>query len=190
MAAALDRLKNRWIPRISAGIVASSSLYQYSRARCDSNGRRTSTVRVCKEKDLIAFEAPHGEIIEEIFGETSGGTRLHSLARCRIPFGKAALIHYHPKAEETYYILSGVGTMSYCAVLDEQLNVSMDDDQNKDELIDYWKHNKQTTMMKPGDSIVIPKHNWHQIMNNEQEDLVFIVTCAPSWTPDCAVNLV
>ena len=140
-----------------------------------------SKVGITSEADLVPFESAHGEIIEEIFGNAAGVTAQHSLARCRIPNGKKALVHYHPMVEESYYILSGTGTMNYCPVIAEH--------DDKEEILKHWKENKRTAIVHKGDSIGIPQNNWHQMLNNEQEDLVFIVACAPSWTPDCSVYL-
>merc|ERR1719384_1763678 len=107
----------------TAGLIFGSGIYRYNLVQCQANKAIPSRVGICKEHDLIPFEAPHGEVIEEIFGNAAGGTTEHSLARCRIPFGKKALIHYHPIVEESYYILDGEGTMNYCPVLEEHLKL-------------------------------------------------------------------
>ena len=147
-------------------------------------------VSVRRNEDCKSFKAPHGEIIEEMFGDVVGGTETHSLAKCTIPFGKKALIHYHPQVEESYYILSGDGEMHYCKVQPDHLKMDENERKlHKNEIFSYWNKNKEIKKVTAGDAIAIPKNNWHQMQNNEKENLIFVVTCVPSWTPQCAINL-
>jgi len=112
--------------------------------------------------DLKSFSTENGEMIEEIWGSAVGGTKAHSIAKITLPKGKSSLKHYHPIVEETYFLLSGKGRM----ILD-----------NKEHLI------------SAGDSVLVQPNVVHQIFNDEEEHLVFIATCSPSWTPDCSVFL-
>ena len=109
---------------------------------------------------LKPFESAHGEVVYEYMGNAAGGTSQHSLAQILLPPGKSALKHYHPVAEESYYILSGEGRV----VLD-----------GKEKIV------------SAGDAVAIPVNVVHQIFNDSAENLVFLAVCAPPWTPDCSV---
>jgi mannose-6-phosphate isomerase-like protein (cupin superfamily) len=105
-----------------------------------------------------------GEEVYPLLGAPAdqGGAAQHSLAYVVIPPGKSSLHHYHPQAEESYYILRGQARM----------------------VIDGQTHTLQT-----GDAILIQPPEPHQIFSTGDVDLVFIVACAPPWTPDNAVYL-
>ena len=63
-----------------------------------------------KNTDTVhAFASPHGEVVYELIGAKAGGSNRHSLAQITILPGKASRKHYHPEAEESYYILAGHG---------------------------------------------------------------------------------
>lgn len=106
--------------------------------------------------------SPTGEIIHELMGTAAGGTQQHSLAQITLPPGRGAARHYHPVAEESYYILAGAAT------------VTLDG---------------ETIRMNPGDAVAIPAGSIHEIHNTGEADLVFLAVCAPPWTPDCSVFL-
>lgn len=113
-------------------------------------------------RDIDPVSAPHGEIIFELFGSTTGGGQAHSLAQIVIPPGKASRRHFHPEAEESYYVLSGVGAL----------------------IIDG-----EAVTLNTGDGVVIPPPQIHQIANQGTENLVLLVVCVPAWTPDNSVFL-
>ena len=105
--------------------------------------------------------SPHGEIIRELGGMSAGGLNQHSLAHITLPPGNASLKHYHPIAEESYYILSGTA-----------------------EVIIEGQHHTLTA----GQMVAIPSQQIHQIFNHsETEDVSFLAVCTPPWTPDCSV---
>lgn len=99
----------------------------------------------------------HGEVVYEFFGTAAGGSQGHSLAQIVVPPGKASLKHYHPVAEESYYILAGQGRL----VIDGE-----------------------TTLVGPGDAAIILPRQIHQILNDTDTDLVLLAVCVPPWTPD------
>ncbi len=111
-------------------------------------------------EEAAPFTSAHGEIVREYMGSAAGGSQKHSLAHITLPPGKASLKHYHPVAEESYFILSGTGRV----VLDDQ-----------------------STPVKTGDAVAIPVNVVHQIFNDGEEDLTFLAVCVPAWTPDCSV---
>eukprot|EP01012_Entosiphon_sulcatum_P039480 TRINITY_DN5203_c0_g1_i1.p2 TRINITY_DN5203_c0_g1~~TRINITY_DN5203_c0_g1_i1.p2 ORF type:complete len:136 (+),score=29.21 TRINITY_DN5203_c0_g1_i1:36-410(+) len=110
--------------------------------------------------DVTPFVAPNGERIQEFIGHVAGGSTRHSVAQIELPTGKASVNHYHPVAEESYYILSGKGRL----VMDGA-----------------------TSTLEAGQCVMIPPNVWHQLFNDEPETLRFIAVCVPAWTPDCSV---
>lgn len=119
-------------------------------------------VHIRQKSDCKPFASDHGEIVYELMGNAAGGSCQHSLAHIEIPPGKSSLKHFHPVAEESYYILSGTAW------------ITLDD---------------KTYTLKPGQSIAIPPQSTHQIGNNGEEQLTFLAICAPGWTPDNSVFL-
>ncbi|MFX0094185.1 MAG: cupin domain-containing protein [Candidatus Hodarchaeota archaeon] len=117
-----------------------------------------------KERDKKPLETFTGERIYELIGrqERSGGTTKHSLAYVVIPPNCSSQLHFHPKEEETYYILQGKGRM----------------------FIENKKY-----LVKPGDTIFIAPLEKHQIFTEGNSDLEFIAICAPAWEPDNSVFL-
>lgn len=111
-------------------------------------------------ESLPPFVSPHGEIVREQMGHSAGGAIQHSMAHITLPPGTASLKHYHPVAEESYFILSGQGRI----VLDGA-----------------------SSPLSPGDAVAIPANVIHQIFNEGSTELVFIAVCVPPWTLDCSV---
>ena len=117
-----------------------------------------------KEEIQKPFLSPTGERVYEMLGapEHIGAAKYHSFSHVVIPSGCSSRPHYHPVAEETYYILSGEGRM---LVDDRELK------------------------LLPGDALLIHTLEKHQIFNDSDTDLEFIAVCAPPWTPDNSVYL-
>ena len=104
---------------------------------------------------------PHGEIVRELGGISAGGLTQHSLAHITLPPQQASLKHYHPEAEESYYIISGSGQVII---------------------------NGEKCRLNPGEMIAIAPGQIHEISNpSPDESLTFIAICTPPWTPDCSV---
>jgi len=116
-----------------------------------------------RQKDnCTPLVSPHGEIVYELLGHAAGGAEQHSLAHIELPPGKASRKHYHPQAEESYYILSGAARMA------------VDD---------------QTCVLAPGQCVAIAPGSVHQIFNDGPATLHFLAVCAPAWTPGNSVYL-
>jgi mannose-6-phosphate isomerase-like protein (cupin superfamily) len=99
----------------------------------------------------------HGEVIYELIGRGAGqATERHSLAVVVLPPGKASLLHSHPEAEESYFILKGQARM---AVGEEEAT------------------------MAPGQAVLIQPRTPHKITNIGREDLEFLAICVPAWEP-------
>ena len=115
------------------------------------------------------FESDTGEKIFELIGRTEplGETSGHSVAYVILPSNCSTQNHYHPIAEETYYILKGKGEVT----------------------IDGKKHS-----VTAGDAILIQPKEKHKIMaigdkNQKFQDLEFIAICAPAWEPTNTISV-
>ncbi len=90
------------------------------------------------------------------------GHERHSVAFVRIPAGKASRLHYHPEAEESYYILRG------------QARIQVGENE---------------AAVGPGDGVLIPSREPHKIWNSGDQDLEFLATWVPAWEPKNTVWL-
>jgi mannose-6-phosphate isomerase-like protein (cupin superfamily) len=102
----------------------------------------------------ISFTTKDGSSIRELLSHRNSEIRNQSLAEATVPPGVRTLAHYHPRAEEIYYILQGEGVMHFA-------------DMNRD--------------VRPGDAVVIPPGQVHWIENTKTTDLVFLCCCAPGY---------
>jgi mannose-6-phosphate isomerase-like protein (cupin superfamily) len=80
--------------------------------------------------------------------------RKQSLAEARLEAGASTQEHYHPKAEEIYYITHGSGRM---------------------------RIEGETRDVKPGDAIAIPPGTKHKLWNTGKEMLRLLCCCAPAY---------
>jgi mannose-6-phosphate isomerase-like protein (cupin superfamily) len=114
--------------------------------------------------NVLPVTTPHGEMIRELTGRTAtkGFAPQHSVAHIVLPPGKSSLLHYHPEAEESYYILSGRARL----------------------LI-----GEEEVVMVEGTAVLIPATQPHKISNIGSNDLVFLAICVPAWEPDNSVFL-
>jgi mannose-6-phosphate isomerase-like protein (cupin superfamily) len=101
-----------------------------------------------------SFTTKDGSEIRELLAHRNSAIRNQSLAEARLPVDMSTTPHYHPRAEEIYYILSGRGQMRIGA---------------------------ETAAVGPGDAIAIPPGLVHQIANSGQSPLVFLCCCAPGY---------
>lgn len=100
-----------------------------------------------------------GELIYELVGNTPalGGTAKHSLAQVVVPPGMLSPRHLHRHSEETYFLLKGRARM----VIDGH---------------EFW--------LSPGEACLIMPGEVHQVFNDQDDTLEFLVVCAPPWTAD------
>lgn len=117
-------------------------------------------MHIRSKDDCQPIGGDHGETVYELLGHAVGGAEQHSVAYIEIMPGTASLKHYHPDAEESYYILSGAARM----VIDGE-----------------------TQTLSPGQAVAIKPLMVHQIFNDGPEPLRFLAICAPAWTPDNSV---
>jgi mannose-6-phosphate isomerase-like protein (cupin superfamily) len=101
-----------------------------------------------------SFTTKDGSEIRELLAHRNSCIRNQSLAEARLPSGASTTRHYHPRAEEIYYILQGSGQMQLGA---------------------------ETREVGPGDAIAIPPGQPHQITNSGSAVLVFLCCCAPGY---------
>jgi mannose-6-phosphate isomerase-like protein (cupin superfamily) len=104
--------------------------------------------------DVPAFITKDGSEIRELLAHRNSAIRNQSLAEARLPAGASTQEHYHPKAEEIYYITHGTGRLR---IEGEQREV------------------------KTGDAIAIPPGKKHKLWNTGTETLRLLCCCAPGY---------
>jgi len=101
-----------------------------------------------------AFITKDGSEIRELLAHRNSVIRNQSLAEARLPVGASTQEHYHPKAEEIYYITHGGGRMRIAG---------------------------ETRDVKPGDAIAIPPGQRHKLWNTGRETLRLLCCCSPGY---------
>jgi mannose-6-phosphate isomerase-like protein (cupin superfamily) len=101
-----------------------------------------------------AFITKDGSEIRELLAHRNSAIRNQSLAEARLPVGASTQEHYHPKAEEIYYITHGTGRICI---------------------------ESETRDVKPGDAIAIPPGQKHKLWNTGHEVLRLLCCCAPAY---------
>ncbi len=104
--------------------------------------------------DAPPFTTKDGSEIRELLAHRNSAIRNQSLAEARLPVGGSTQEHYHPLAEEIYFITHGTGRMRI-----------------EDELRE----------VKPGDAIAIPPGLKHKLWNTGAEPLRLLCCCAPAY---------
>ncbi len=103
------------------------------------------------------FTTADGSTIRSILDKTNAPVEAQSLAEATLPPGGATERHYHRVSEEFYFILEGEGIMELGG---------------------------ETKPVGPGDAILIPKGEWHQITANGASALKLLCCCAPAYSHD------
>ena len=104
--------------------------------------------------DVPAFITKDGSEIRELLAHRNSAIRNQSLAEARLPVGTSTQEHYHPKAEEIYYITAGTGRIR----------------------IEGEIHD-----VKMGDAIAIPPGRRHKLWNTGADVLKLLCCCAPAY---------
>jgi mannose-6-phosphate isomerase-like protein (cupin superfamily) len=104
--------------------------------------------------EVPSFTTKDGSTIRELLAYRNSIIRNQSLAEAIIPVGGATAEHYHPKAEEIYYILKGFGKM---------------------------KIGEEIQEVGPLDAIAIPPGAPHKIWNTGGDALVMLCCCSPCY---------
>src|ERR1051325_10055841 len=93
-------------------------------------------------ESVPAFITKDGSEIRELLAHRNSVLRNQSLAEARLPVGASTQEHFHPQAEEIYYITRGTGRI--------RIEGDMHD-------------------VKPGDAIAIPPGSKHKLWNTGTE---------------------
>jgi mannose-6-phosphate isomerase-like protein (cupin superfamily) len=109
---------------------------------------------------LESFITADGSSIRELAGPAWTRARHQSLAEATVPPGGETAEHYHPRAEELYYVVSGAGRMR---LGDDEADVS------------------------PGDCVVIAPGSVHKLWNPGPAELVLLCCCSPAYSDDDTV---
>ena len=104
--------------------------------------------------EVKPFTTKDGSEIRELLAHRNSAIRNQSLAEARLPIGGATQEHFHPRAEEIYYITDGTGKIGI-----------------EGELRD----------VKPGDAIAILPGQKHKLWNTGNEVLRLLCCCAPGY---------
>ncbi len=104
-----------------------------------------------------AFTTKDGSEIRELLAYRNSCIRNQSLAEARLKPGGSTTPHRHPKTEEIYYILEGLGFMQV---------------------------GEEIQPVEPGDAIAIPPGCIHQITNRGTALLKFLCCCSPPYEHD------
>ncbi|MEO6034894.1 MAG: cupin domain-containing protein [Verrucomicrobiota bacterium] len=104
--------------------------------------------------DVPAFITMDGSEIRELLAHRNSAIRSQSLAEARIPVGGSTLEHYHPMAEEIYFVMAGSGKM---------------------------RIENETRAVNIGDAVAIPPGKKHKIWNSGGEVLKLLCCCAPGY---------
>ena len=108
------------------------------------------------------FVTKDGSEIRELLAHRNSCIRKQSLAEARVAPGQSTQPHYHPKSEEIYYILHGVGRM---------------------------RIGNECRDVGSGDAIAIPPGEPHSITNTGNKTLLFLCCCAPGYEHEDTILL-
>lgn len=104
--------------------------------------------------DAEPFITKDGSEIRELLAYRNSAIRNQSLAEARVPVGGSTQEHYHPRAEEIYFITAGTGRM---------------------------RIETETREVKTGDAIAILPGKKHKLWNTGSETLKLLCCCAPCY---------
>ena len=104
--------------------------------------------------EVPAFITKDGSEIRELLAHRNSAIRNQSLAEARLLVGGSTQEHYHPRAEEIYYITHGTGRIRIESEICE---------------------------VKTGDAIAIPPGLRHKLWNTGHDTLRLLCCCAPAY---------
>jgi len=107
--------------------------------------------------EVAPFVTKDGSEIRELLAHRNSAIRNQSLAEARLPAGASTQEHFHPRAEEIYYLTHGTGRM---------------------------RIEGETREVKAGDAIAIPPGQKHKLWNTGDETLRLLCCCAPAYEHD------
>ena len=104
---------------------------------------------------VAPYVTADGSTIRELLNAANSPLTTQSLAEATLIPGQKTARHFHARAQEIYYILSGCGTMFI---------------------------GDQTRAVQSGDAIAIPNGAPHCIENSGDRELRFLCCCAPAYS--------
>ena len=107
--------------------------------------------------EVAAFITKDGSEIRELLAHRNSAIRHQSLAEAALPVGGSTQEHFHPCAEEIYFITKGNGCIRIEA---------------------------ETRVVREGDAIAIPPGLKHKLWNTGLEPLRLLCCCAPAYEHD------
>ena len=113
-----------------------------------------------KLNEVAPFITKDGSEIRELLAHRNSVIRNQSLAEARLPAGASTQEHFHPKAEEIYYITHGAGKIRIEGEMRE---------------------------VRAGDAIAIRPGQKHKLWNTGIETLRLLCCCAPAYEHDDTV---
>ena len=104
--------------------------------------------------EVPPFITKDGSEIRELLAHRNSAIRNQSLAEARLPVGASTQEHFHPRAEEIYFITRGAGKI---------------------------RIEGETREVRAGDAIAIPPGQKHKLWNTGAETLRLLCCCAPAY---------
>ena len=104
--------------------------------------------------EVPPFTTKDGSEIRELLAHRNSAIRNQSLAEARLPVGGATQEHFHPRAEEIYYLTHGIGKI---------------------------RIENETRDVRAEDAIAIPPGQKHKLWNTGDETLRLLCCCAPAY---------
>ena len=104
--------------------------------------------------EVPPFTTKDGSEIRELLAHRNSVIRNQSLAEASLPVGGSTQEHFHPCAEEIYYITHGTGEI---------------------------RIEKEIREVRAGDAIAIPPGLKHKLWNTGSETLRLLCCCAPAY---------
>ncbi len=111
-------------------------------------------MEIVNVSNTTPFTTKDGSEIRELLSHRNSAIRNQSLAEARLPVGAATQEHYHPRAEEIYYITHGHGRM---------------------------RIGQEVREVVAGDAIAIRPGQRHKLWNTGAEPLRLLCCCAPAY---------
>lgn len=105
-------------------------------------------------EDAPAFTTKDGSEIRELLAHRNSAIRHQSLAEARVPVGGSTQEHYHPVAEEIYYITHGQGRI---------------------------RIEGEARDLRAGDAVAILPGQRHKLWNTGSETLRLLCCCSPAY---------
>ena len=115
---------------------------------------------IVTREQIAPYTTADGSTIRELLNGVNAPLNNQSMAEATLAPGQKTARHFHPRAEEIYFILSGSGAMTI---------------------------GERTRAVQSGDAIAIPADAPHCIENSGAQELRFLCCCAPAYSHEDTV---